>query len=174
MKRLFSTVVLIAALATAASAQSLRTPGLRYRASLDFAYGISVSADQMHGFELRTLHGVDIGEHFFVGLGVGVFNLSTYGDSDNEAFWFMPLSVDARAYVNSRGKARLFFAASVGSNIPISSDSQECGGLFFQPSIGVAVDMHGGGRMHLSMGFKSMTILECPVNAVQIGVGRAF
>lgn len=171
MKRSFLIAVLM--LAAVASLKAQSSP-LRYRASIDFEYGISVSADQMHGFELRTVHGVDIGDNFFVGLGAGVFNLSTYGYDYNEAFWFMPLSVDARAYVNSRGRARLFFAARVGSNIPISPDSQECGGLFFQPSIGVAVDMRSGGRMHLSMGFKSMTILECPVNAVQIGVGWAF
>lgn len=170
MKKSFLIVVL--ALTAFVSAEA-RTP-LRYRGSVDFGYGISVSVEQMHGFELRTVHGVDIGDNFFVGLGAGAMRLSEYGYDYNYAMWFMPLSVEGRAYVNSHSNMRLFFSAQVGSNVPISNEAQECGGIFFEPAIGMAIDMRSGGRVHLSLGFKSMTIEGFQMSAVRLGIGYAF
>ncbi len=117
----------------------------------EFGYGSGVGHITVNNYEIdnadysfgfRTVNGVQLNEHFTLGLGLG------YEKYKNAAL--MPITVDARASV-LKGKVSPVFGASAGYAIGFDDASN---GLIIHPQFGIKTFISETSAFHFNVGYR--------------------
>lgn len=150
-KATFITAILIIITSTSVYGQVERHSKQGYQGMLNIKYAIGAEHEGTNIVELHLVNGYRFSEYLFVGGGIGV-NYYYQGTEDT----FIPVYVDFRAYFannevtpyinvnigysfhSSKKEVRSCF---VGMNCEYKGNVSSSGGLFFNPSVGVTINL---------------------------------
>lgn len=114
-----------------------------------YTIGTGLISDRL---SINTTHGYQLNENFFIGAGVG---MSVYKpDGFNFDVLSIPLYADARANLELNGSVSPFADLKIGYAIA------DVKGFFFNPSIGIRVDMNGSMGLNFGVGYELIRYIE--------------
>lgn len=145
--------------------------GLKYQGEVSLGFGAGVGTYNVNRVPIHTVHGVRLGENFFVGAGIGVDIFSKDGLSGT----IIPIFANAKGYLPVSEKVSLLAALDLGYGIG-AGDFSSLGGLYVYPQVGCSLKVAPKYALDFTVGYNSQSLSEqgASINMGAIGFKVAF
>lgn len=154
-----------AAVMTIGAAEA-KTP-VKYHGEVDLGYSIGVGTFSTGRVNIHTVQGVQIGEYFSTGVGVGVDIYHEFPDV------MVPIYLDLKGYLPVSEIVKPYLSFDIGAGIGASGLLQGLSGATYTIAAGVNVKW-----FKVQVGYHSQRLSESGIgfnmNAVQIKLGVMF
>ncbi len=154
-----------------ASAQELEKPSpVKYQGEVEFGYSLNLETEKMGRFNLHTIQGIRIGEHFSTGIGTG---LDYYHNTIVGGELVIPVYVNMKGYLPKFENIQPFLSMDMGMGFGVTEDIKEMSGGTYGFAIGVV-----GGKFKAQIGYNIQSVTEEGVGiyykAIQFKFGFMF
>ena len=152
------------------------TNSTRYQGEIQVGFGAGVGAFPADRVYLQTIQGVRVGDHFSVGLGIGLNIIVPYTFTYDLPELYMPIFVNVKGYLPINEQTSLFGSFDIGGSFGLTEGVAGFKGLMVCPSVGVSIN----NKVNLSLGYDFQKIstgvsyISASMNAVSIKVGYMF
>jgi hypothetical protein len=140
-----------------------------YHGEVDLGYSIGVGNFSAGRINLHTIQGVQVGEYFSAGVGIG---LDYYHDGDGGNL-IMPIYLNVKGYLPVNNTVSPYLSLDLGEGICLSEDIKGFSGLYCTPAIGVKVN-----KFKVQLGYNVQRLSDNGVGvnfgAIQLKVGMMF
>ena len=164
MKKALFTLALIVGLSTMSFAQN---SNVKYHGEFDLGYSFGVGTFKADRVNAHTIQGIQIGECFSTGLGIGV----DYYTKSTEAF--IPVFLNVKGYYPTGSNIKPYLSLDLGYGFGVTKGVNESSGFYFSPSLGVKLKW-----FKIQAGYTSQRIsssgIGANLNAIQIKLGFMF
>lgn len=175
MKQVVLIITLSLITASALSAQ-IR---VKYHGEINAGYSIGVGSYAKNRLNLNTIQGVQAGEYFSVGFGLG---LDWYRGLYSE-YWekqgmpdmgelAMPLFLNFKGYLPLSDTLTTYLTFDIGYGIGLTEGVEGYGGLYMTPGVGIKM-----GKFKAEVGFNMQQIIDVlniNANAFKLSLGYIF
>lgn len=175
MKRIIITIVVAVISIVSAFAQV----SVKYHGELNAGYSVGVGTYAADRVNLNTIQGIQIGDYFSVGLGLGLdWYRGLYADYWKEkgkadrGELAMPIYLNVKGYLPVNETVVPYLTFDIGYGIGITEGLDGFGGLYLTPGVGIRF-----GRFKVEAGFNVQQItdvIKVNTNALKLSVGYIF
>ena len=165
MKNFLFVVALIMATSMGINAQSAK-----YQGEFDLSYSIGTGTFSTGRLNIHTIHGAKIGNHFSIGVGVG---LDYYHEFYEKGELIVPIFLNTKGYLPIGEKTSPYLSMDFGYGIGATDGVSGLGGLVWSPAIGIKHN-----KVKFQLGYTSQELSEYGIglkmNAIQFMFGIVF
>lgn len=172
-------IVLIVALAIMSASALSAQVRVKYHGEINAGYSIGVGSYAKNRVNLNTIQGIQAGDYFSVGLGIG---LDWYRGLYPE-YWekqgkpdmgelAMPIFLNLKGYLPVSETVAPYLTFDIGYGVGLTEGLKGFGGLYMTPGIGIKL-----GKFKAEVGFNMQQIVDVVkvnANAVKLSIGYIF
>lgn len=156
-------------MATMACTANAQAP-VKYHGEVDLGYSIGVGTFSTGRVNLHTIQGIQIGEYFSTGVGLG---LDYYHEFYESGELVIPIYLNLKGYLPVSEKVAPYFSFDIGAGIGATEGVSGMSGMYLTPAIGIKA-----GKFKAQLGYNVQRVSEdgigISMNAIQIKVGFMF
>ena len=175
MKNFFFTM---AATVISAAASFAQIP-VKYHGEVNAGYSVGVGSYAVNRVNLNTIQGVQVGEYFSTGLGIGLdWYRGLYADYWEEqgkpdmGELAMPIYLNMKGYLPVTKTIAPYLTFDIGYGVGLTEGLDGFGGLYMTPGIGIKA-----GKFKAEIGLnvqRIVDIVNVNANAIKLVVGYIF
>ncbi len=140
---------------------------VKYHGEVDLGYSLGVGTFATGRVDIHTVQGVQIGQYFSTGIGIGVDIYHEFPDV------MVPIYLNLKGYLPVSEIVKPYLSIDIGAGIGASGDLSGLSGVTYTIAAGVKVK-----RYKVQLGYNVQRISESGIgfnmNAVQIKLGVMF
>ena len=151
---------------------------IRYQGEAHIGFGFGVGTYNKSRANIETVHGVRLGDYFFVGAGVGAHIYRGYfGDANTKPNFIIPIFGNLKGYL-LESKVTPMISVNIGHGVGTGDFAGE-GGFYIEPAVGIAWKVgQKNNAINFTIGFQSQNIntdrKHYGFNAIALKVGFTF